>query len=124
MVEVVSPESAAPDRGDKCSEYARGGVPEYWLIDLLIPQAECYQLHGMSYRTAFSGATGIYHALVLPGFWLRFEWLWQEPLLAVEEALLESAVRQTPATGSSVCAARGFCQPLAPDFCTPFWQVR
>ncbi len=89
MVEVVSPESAAPDRGDKCSEYARGGVPEYWLIDLLIPQAECYQLHGTSYRTAFSGATGICHALVLPGFWLRFEWLWQEPLLAVEEALLE-----------------------------------
>ena len=29
---------------------------------------------------AFSGEESEYRALVLPGFWRRVEWLWQEPL--------------------------------------------
>jgi hypothetical protein len=29
---------------------------------------------------AFSGKEGEHHALALPGFWLRVEWMWQEPL--------------------------------------------
>jgi len=32
------------------------------------------------YRTAFAGAEGEYHSRAIPGFWLRVEWLWQEPL--------------------------------------------
>src|SRR5690554_1361535 len=32
-VEVVSPESVGRDRGEKLYEYARGGVPEYWVVD-------------------------------------------------------------------------------------------
>lgn len=32
-VEIVSPESAGRDRGDKFYEYEQASIPEYWLID-------------------------------------------------------------------------------------------
>jgi Uma2 family endonuclease len=80
VVEIISPESVGRDRGEKFYEYARGGVPEYWLIDPQLRWVEFYQLEGNHYRPAFGGAEGQYHALSVPGFWLRVEWLWQEPL--------------------------------------------
>jgi len=89
VVEIASPESIGRDRGDKFYEYARGGVPEYWLIDPEMEWAEFYQLEGGRYRMAFSGKEGRYDALVLTGFWLRVEWLWQEPLPKVLDVLRE-----------------------------------
>ena len=81
VVEITSPESIERDRGAKFVEYERGGIPEYWLLDPLRRQVECYQLsaHGR-YTSAFSGETGVYRSAILPGFWLRVEWLWQRPL--------------------------------------------
>ena len=79
-VEIISPESMARDRGDKFYEYAQGGVPEYWLIDPQVRWVEFYRLAGAHYRPAFSGDEGVYHSEALDGFWLRVEWLWQEPL--------------------------------------------
>jgi len=92
VVEIVSPESAGRDRGDKFYEYARGGVSEYWLLDPEMEWAEFYQLEKGRYRMAFSGKEGRYEALVLPGFWLRVEWLWQEPLPKVLDVLRELGV--------------------------------
>ena len=92
VVEIVSPESAGRDRGDKFYEYARAGVPEYWLIDPEMEWAEFYQLEKGRYRVAFSGKEGRYEALVLPGFWLRVEWLWLEPLPKVLDVLRELGV--------------------------------
>ena len=89
VVEIVSSESAGRDRGEKFYEYARGGVPEYWLIDPQTEWAEFYQLEEGHYRLAFSGKEGQYHALVLPDFWLRVEWLWQEPLPSPIRTLAE-----------------------------------
>ena len=89
VVEIISPESIGRDRGEKFAEYAQGGVPEYWLIDPITQWSEFYRLEGNHYRPAFSGAEGQYHSLTVPGFWLRVEWLWQEPLPAVEDVLLE-----------------------------------
>ncbi len=89
VVEIISPESVGRDRGEKFYEYARGGVPEYWLIDPQIEWVEFYHLEEKRYCLAFSGKEGEYHALALPGFWLRVEWLWQEPLPAVENVSLE-----------------------------------
>ncbi|MFF5259506.1 Uma2 family endonuclease [Actinomadura viridis] len=36
MIEIVSPRSSSEqtDRVDKVFEYARAGIPQYWLIDL------------------------------------------------------------------------------------------
>lgn len=89
VVEIVSPESGGRDRGDKFYEYARGGVPEYWLLDPAGQWAEFYQLEGSHYRLVFEGQEGEYRARVLPGFWLRVEWLWREPRPTAEEVLLE-----------------------------------
>jgi Uma2 family endonuclease len=80
VVEIASRESVERDRGAKFYEYARGGVPEYWLIDPQMQWAEFYRLEEERYRMTFGGEEGEYRALVLPGFWLRVEWLWQEPL--------------------------------------------
>lgn len=81
VVEIISPESLERDRGTKFVEYETGGIPEYWLIDPLRRQVECYQLNPQGrYAAAFSGETGIYRSAVLPGFWLQIEWLWQRPL--------------------------------------------
>ncbi len=80
VVEIASPESAERDRGTKFYEYARGGVPEYWLIDPQAQWVEFHRLEGTHYRLAFGGREGRYESLMLPVFWLRVEWLWQTPL--------------------------------------------
>lgn len=90
VIEVLSPESAGRDRGDKFYEYRDASIPEYWLIDPLAEQAEFYQLdaHGR-YQSIAPDAHGVYHARILPGFWLRVDWLWQRPLPDPTRALLE-----------------------------------
>lgn len=89
VVEIVSPESIGRDRGEKFYEYARGGVPEYWLIDPQTQWAEFYQLKEEHYIPVLSGKEGVYHSAVLSGFWLDVEWLWQEPLPSPIRTLAE-----------------------------------
>jgi len=93
VVEIISPESVGRDRGEKFYEYAQGGVPEYWLIDPQAQWAEFYRLGEAGlYQAAFSGREGVYRSEVLPGFWLRVEWLWREPLPGVLDVLRELEV--------------------------------
>lgn len=81
VIEIVSPESVERDRGSKFIEYEAAGVREYWLIDPDRQQAEFYRLTDVGrYRLVFPGADGIFRSEVLTHFWLKTEWLWQEPL--------------------------------------------
>jgi Uma2 family endonuclease len=82
VVEIISPESIGRDRGEKFYEYERAGVPEYWLIDPLTQRAEFYRYSSGAHRYTLMGyeAGGIYRSTVLPDFWLREDWLWQDPL--------------------------------------------
>lgn len=89
VVEIVSPESAGRDRGEKFIEYEAGGVLEYWLLDPQRQWAEFYLLQNGRYHLAFAGAAGEYRSTVLPGFWLRTEWLWQRPLPTVLTVIRE-----------------------------------
>jgi Uma2 family endonuclease len=92
-VEIVSPESIGCDRGDKFVEYEAAGVREYWLIDPLHDRLEFYQLGTDGrYRLVLIGADGIYPSLVLPGFWLRVDWLQQIPLPDEIDVLRELGV--------------------------------
>ncbi|MBI2767094.1 MAG: Uma2 family endonuclease [Chloroflexi bacterium] len=77
LIEVISEDSVRRDRTIKLLEYQELGVPEYWLIDSRPGQetAEFYLLEGQRYR-AVEPEEGIYYSVVLPGFWLRTEWLW------------------------------------------------
>lgn len=81
VVEIVSLESISRDRGRKFVEYESEGIPEYWLIDPIRRQAEFYCLGDDNhYHLSLPDAEGIYHSLSIAGFWLKVDWLWQEPL--------------------------------------------
>lgn len=111
VIEIVSPESLGRDRGDKFVEYEAGGVLEYWLIDPQREQAEFYRLGDDGrYRLVTPDAGGVYHSAVLTDFWLRVDWLWQEPLPPTEEILLE--------VGGEVYARRLIAQLRARGFLT------
>jgi Uma2 family endonuclease len=90
VVEIVSDESVARDRGTKFEEYREAGIPEYWLLDPRIEQAEFYHLDERGrYQRAPVDAAGVYRSRVIPGLWLRVNWLWQQPLPSPTRALLE-----------------------------------
>lgn len=92
VIEVISPESIGRDRGDKFSEYEQAGISEYWLLDPDAQRAEFYQLDASGhYQPVAADADHIYRSRALPGLWLNTDWLWQDPLPAVEEALLTVA---------------------------------
>ncbi len=88
VVEVISPESGARDRGEKFYEYESAGIPEYWLLDPDAERAEFYQLdeHG-SYQQIAADAQHVYHSRALPAFWLSTDWLWRDPLPRVTVTL-------------------------------------
>jgi len=90
VIEIISPESVGRDRGDKFEEYREAGIPEYWLIDPRLDQANFYQLDSAGrYQDVVPDANGVYASKALPGFWLRVNWLWQESLPDPTTALLE-----------------------------------
>jgi Uma2 family endonuclease len=90
VVEIISAESRLRDRGEKFAEYEMGGVREYWLLDPEERRADFYRLgEDGRYRIIDLEPGGIYRSMVLPGFWLKVDWLWQEPLPPVLEVLRE-----------------------------------
>ncbi|WP_448591482.1 Uma2 family endonuclease [Thermoflexus hugenholtzii] len=82
VVEIVSPESAPRDRGEKFYEYQEAGIPEYWLIDPQSQWAEFYRLEPTGrYRLIIEGSSGEYRSQAIPGLRLPIEWLWDPPPL-------------------------------------------
>lgn len=80
-VEIASPESRLRDRGEKFAEYETGGVREYWIVDPDTRRADFFRLDAEGrYQRITPGPDGIFRSEVLPGFWIRVAWLWQEPL--------------------------------------------
>lgn len=57
VCEVLSPSTAALDRGDKRKVYQREGVPWFWIVDPKDRTLEVLALDGPSYRVVdvFSG---------------------------------------------------------------------
>jgi Uma2 family endonuclease len=90
VIEIISPDSRARDRGDKYYEYEQAGVREYWLIDPLRNQAEFYLIGAEGIYTSMSiGNDGILHSNVIQGLWLKVDWLWQDPLPTLMSVLKE-----------------------------------
>jgi Uma2 family endonuclease len=67
-VEVLSPSTAATDRGKKMQMFARYGVREYWIVDPSAESIEIYELGSNSYelRTTATAAEDVSSA-ILPG---------------------------------------------------------
>lgn len=83
VVEVVSDDSMARDRGEKFYEYEEAGVREYLIVDPR-PGRERIDFYRLNTRGKYEpivpDTDDHYHSTVLPGFWLHADWLWQNPL--------------------------------------------
>ena len=88
-IEVVSEDSVDRDWRDKYSEYEQAGVVGYWVIDPLYMRVEAYSLGPDKQYQRIAPLEGKIASLVVPGFYLRPEWLWQQPLPEVRVVLNE-----------------------------------
>lgn len=83
VIEIVSDDSVVRDRAEKLAEYAAAGIPEYWIHDPR-PGARRSDFYRRPvdgrYEPIPPDAAGRVHSTVLPGFWLRPEWLRRDPL--------------------------------------------
>jgi len=80
VVEIVSADSVDRDWRDKFHEYEKAKIKEYWIIDPGNQRLEIYCLSDKGIYEAQAKTKGIVKSKVLPGFWLKAEWLWQDPL--------------------------------------------
>lgn len=80
-IEVVSPESAPRDYGDKFVEYEKAGVREYWIIDPLRQRCQFNRLDQTGiYAAVLPDEAGVYHTPLLPKLALHVPTLWQDHL--------------------------------------------
>lgn len=75
---------APPQRmsyAEKFHEYQVAGIREYWIIDPRpgLERADFYVLDEAGrYQPVPIAPDGTYRSTLLPDFWLRVAWLWQE----------------------------------------------
>jgi Uma2 family endonuclease len=94
VMEVISPDSVTRDTRDKFQEYAAAGVEEYWIFDPRPRQQTVRLMHRDAtgrYQGVPADGAGSHHSIVVPGFWLRPAWLWQQPLPDAHRVLQEMA---------------------------------
>jgi Uma2 family endonuclease len=90
VVEIVSPDSQARDRGDKFYEYEEAGVLEYWILDQTRKRAEFYHLgDDGTFKLVDTDEKGVYRSKALEGLWFKVDWLWQDPLPTLMSVLKE-----------------------------------
>lgn len=87
VVEVASEESRLRDYGEKLAEYELGGVGEYWIVDPERNEVRFFQRKGGRFIPVFPDAEGLYRSAVIPGLWIKVEWLLADPLPPVLDAL-------------------------------------
>ncbi len=90
--EIVSPESVIRDWHDKYREYETEGVREYWVIDPGQQRIELYQLGEDGRYAPAELMEGKLQSSAIPGFYLRPEWLWSDPMPKPWEVLPELGV--------------------------------
>jgi Uma2 family endonuclease len=78
-IEIVSPESVERDYDKKRKQYQSADVPEYWIVDEVEQKVTMLQLLAAGKYREVRPKKGVLRSAVLPGFWLRPEWLWQSP---------------------------------------------
>jgi len=80
VVEIVSYDSIERDWRVKYLEYEKAGIKEYWVIDPIYEKMTIYCLNEPGKYEAQKAENKILKSKVLRDFWIKPEWLWQEPL--------------------------------------------
>ena len=88
-VEIVSPDSIERDYKKKREQYRRAGIPEYWIVDELQHELTVLTLTARGRYRQLRPRRGVQRSLALPGFWLKPQWLWQDPLPKLAPLLAE-----------------------------------
>lgn len=91
-VEIVSPDSVDRDRSEKFAEYQLAGVREYWLIDPIQKIAEFFEAGTDRRFYPVPLCDGAFRSTVIPGFWLKPGWLWEDPLPETLDVLKQLGV--------------------------------
>ncbi|MEZ4771756.1 MAG: Uma2 family endonuclease [Bacteroidia bacterium] len=74
VVEVLSPKTAANDRGIKFEDYRAHGVLEYWIVDPVARSVEQYRLDAENqYELILKSGNGRIRSEAIPGFQIRIE---------------------------------------------------
>jgi Uma2 family endonuclease len=92
VVEFVSQESTVRDWREKYWEYEAAGVKEYWVIDQRLKRMDLYILGEDQKYVAAQEQDGKLFSKVVPGFWIKPEWLWQKPLPSTYEIAREIGI--------------------------------
>ncbi|HZT79733.1 MAG TPA: Uma2 family endonuclease [Gemmataceae bacterium] len=88
-VEIVSPDSVGRDYESKRRLYQEAGVAEYWIVDEIEEKVTLLRLDDKGKYREVRPRKGELHSTVLPGFWIRPEWLWQNPRPKKTQVLAE-----------------------------------
>lgn len=88
-VEIVSPDSVERDYKKKRAKYEKAGFREYWIIDEKLKEVTLLRLDSKGKYREVKPRKGVLASEVLPGFWLRIDWLWQETRPRKTDALAE-----------------------------------
>jgi Uma2 family endonuclease len=78
-MEIVSPDSVQRDYLSKRQQYEQAGIKEYWIIDQTANKVILLRLGPNGKYREVRAKEGVLQSRVVPGFWLRPEWLWQHP---------------------------------------------
>ncbi len=96
VVEVLSRRTAERDIGPKFAEYEQHGVGEYWILDPETLAHRFYRRDGDELVEYADGADRI-DSRVLPGFFLRRDWLDPTALPKIDDAMAQiDATRPGP----------------------------
>jgi Uma2 family endonuclease len=94
VIELISDDSQRRDYQVKLAEYEEVGIPEYLIVNPR-PGRKGFDFFRLSpggkYEAVAPDAEGRYHSTVIPGFWIKAEWLWQDPLPRPRAVLAEIA---------------------------------
>jgi Uma2 family endonuclease len=93
IMEVVSHDSQARDWREKYHDYEAAGVREYWIIDPATQARETYALSAQGRYQRLAEQDGRLVSTVIPGWFLRPEWMWRDPRPSVLQLLPELGIR-------------------------------
>jgi Uma2 family endonuclease len=77
VVEVLSPSTAANDRGIKMRRYAAAGIPHYWMLNPRARNLEAYRLGPDGYELVGTfGVEAVFRPELFPGLEIAIADLW------------------------------------------------